>query len=181
MASLPESEVARIRSYLVTVANRLPLSELVDKVRRDCLPLEAASRLIPVGSFTLPPAPSEWSAAEVWAHILEMNETGAAAIEAILDEGRFVGRTVDDTLRRGRDLPTDGPTAYARYHARREQLLARVARARGDEHLDVTIHHPMFGDLTWREWLLFMRVHDLDHLRQLQAIAASHGLTGEQG
>jgi hypothetical protein len=24
--------------------------------------------------------------------------------------------------------------------------------------------------LSWREWLLFMRVHDLDHMRQLQAI-----------
>ena len=44
--------------------------------------------------------------------------------------------------------------------------------ARGDERLEITIRHPTFGDFSWREWLLFMRVHDLDHLRQLQAIAA---------
>jgi len=37
----------------------------------------------------------------------------------------------------------------------------------------VKMKHPWFGEFSWREWLLFMRVHDLDHARQLQAIAAA--------
>jgi len=37
--------------------------------------------------------------------------------------------------------------------------------------LQVKITHRQFGPLSWREWLLFMRVHDLDHMRQLQAIS----------
>lgn len=31
----------------------------------------------------------------------------------------------------------------------------------------------MFGPLTWRETLLFTRLHDLDHAGQLQKIAAA--------
>ena len=53
----------------------------------------------------------------------------------------------------------------------REPFYARVLEWRGDEHLDVKITHPAFGPLSWREWLLFMRVHDLDHMRQIEAIA----------
>ncbi|MDZ7728356.1 MAG: hypothetical protein U5Q44_09305 [Dehalococcoidia bacterium] len=39
--------------------------------------------------------------------------------------------------------------------------------------LDVTWTHPMFGELNWREWFLFMRIHSKDHARQLQAMAQS--------
>ena len=35
------------------------------------------------------------------------------------------------------------------------------------------IEHPMFGPLTWRETLLFTRLHDLDHAGQLQKIATA--------
>ena len=31
----------------------------------------------------------------------------------------------------------------------------------------------MFGPLNWRETLLFMRLHDLDHAGQLETIAAA--------
>jgi len=56
------------------------------------------------------------------------------------------------------------------YHARREQLLARVMRASGDEHLDIKIPHNQLGPLSRRDGLLFLRVHDLDHMRQREQI-----------
>ncbi len=31
----------------------------------------------------------------------------------------------------------------------------------------------------WREWLLFARVHTLDHTRQIQAIAEALGIQGK--
>jgi hypothetical protein len=170
-----QSEAERIRSYLVSQAARLTIPELVAKVRRDCQPLAEAATLIPPDRFREPPAPGEWSAADVWAHIIEMNEVGAAAIEAILDGRQPPVRVIDDAIRADALALPNGPACHARYAARREALLARVATARGDEHLDRTIRHPMFGELNWREWFLFMRVHDLDHLRQLQAIAAALG------
>lgn len=171
----PTTEAERIRSYLVAQAAKLSLPELVEKVRRDCQPLAAAAALVPPERFHWAPAPGEWSAADVWAHIIEMNEVGATAIEAIIQGHQPPVRVVDDSIRQAARALPGGPECHARYHARREQLLARVAAARGDEHLHTAIRHPMFGDLNWRQWLLFMRVHDLDHLRQLQAVAAAFG------
>ncbi|WP_322797264.1 DinB family protein [Tepidiforma sp.] len=171
----PQSEAERIRSYLVAQAARLTIPQLVEKVRADCAPLADVARAIPADRFRERPAPGEWSAAEVWSHIIHMNESGADAIEAIL-AGQPPPSPIPDRLGPADPALADGAAAFERYRARREELLERVAAARGDEHLHLTIRHPMFGDLTWREWFLFMRVHDLDHLRQLQAIAA--GLDG---
>jgi hypothetical protein len=39
--------------------------------------------------------------------------------------------------------------------------------------LEATIPHPFFGALNWRETLLFLRLHDLDHTGQLQKVAAA--------
>jgi hypothetical protein len=55
----------------------------------------------------------------------------------------------------------------------RDQLFAVVLRADPQVHLDITWGHGEFGRMNWREWLLFARVHALDHTRQMQAIATA--------
>jgi len=170
-----QSEAERVRSYLVTQANKLTLADLVAKVRADTAPLKEAASLIPPELLSRRPGENDWSAAEVWTHILQVNEQGATAIEGILANGRPPEQLRDVISGETRPQFTSGEQYYAAYHQRREQLLTRVLKARGDEYLDVKIHHQLFGDLSWREWLLFMRVHDLDHLRQLQAIARALG------
>jgi hypothetical protein len=55
----------------------------------------------------------------------------------------------------------------------RERLIALVLQADPQAHLDITWGHREFGQMNWREWLLFSRVHTLDHARQMQAIAAA--------
>ena len=167
----PTDEDLRVRSYLLAQANKLRIPELVTKVREDTSPLRAIGAAVPAAHFSERSAPEEWSAAEVYTHIIQVNERGARAIEGILDHGA-IPEPISDTI--SGETQTDLGTAedYWRvYHARRECLLARVLRASGDEHLDIKITHPQFGPLSWREWLLFMRVHDLDHMRQLEAIA----------
>lgn len=169
----PASEQDRIRSYIVSQANKLSLPQLVEKVRNDTAPLNDAASVVPAAHFNERPAEGEWSAAEVWTHILEMNEHGAAAIPAIIASGGVPERANDVISGETRAGLTTGADYYAAYLARREALLDVVSRAGGDEHLNVKMHHSMFGDFSWREWLLFMRVHDLNHLRQLQSIAAA--------
>jgi hypothetical protein len=164
------SEAQRIRGYLVTQAARLTIPQLVDKLRRDVLPLRTVAGRIPAGRFRERPAEGEWSAAEVFTHVLEMTEHGDAAIGAIIAGGQPMG--VRDAVSGEAAGGLTGAEDYWRaFEALREPFYARVLRARGDEHLDVTIGHPTFGPLNWREWLLFMRVHDLDHMRQIEAIA----------
>lgn len=170
-----QGEAERIRSYLTTQANKLSIPDLVEKVRVDVTPLKQVASLIPAERLTERPAEGEWSAAEVWTHILQMNDHGARAITGILDSGQQP-ESVRDAISGDTAGFRSGEEYYEAFLQRREEFLARVVQAKGDEHPAITIHHPMFGDLTWREWLLFMRVHDLDHLRQLQGVAAALGI-----
>lgn len=170
MPNLPQAEVERVRGYLIAQAAKLSLPDLVDKVRADSTQLKAAADAVPEARFHERPGPEDWSAAEVMTHVLDMTERGAAAIEGILDTGALPPR-IDDQLRHEERSDLRGAGDYWRaFESRRERLYNRVLQATGDEHLDVTITHPNFGALNWREWLLFMRVHDLDHMRQIQAI-----------
>lgn len=171
----PQNDNERVRGYLVAQANKLSLPELVEKVRTDTIPLREAAAAIPGERLGDHPIEGEWSAAEVWTHILDMNEHGARAIPAIIERGELPERARDTISGETRAGLTTGQQYYEVYLRRREELLTRVLEAKGDEHLDVTINHFMFGDLSWREWLLFMRVHDLDHLGQLRKIAAVFG------
>ncbi|MBI2764382.1 MAG: DinB family protein [Chloroflexi bacterium] len=169
MAEMNEDQL-RVRSYLQAQAAKLSVAELVAKARTDAMPLRAAAAAIPAGRFAERPAGGEWSAAEVTAHILQMSEQGASSIEAII-AGAPAPTSIRDLMEAGpAGAPVDAGDFWDRFTPRREQFYQRVLPASGNEHLDVLITHPMFGALNWREWLLFMRVHDLDHLRQLQAL-----------
>lgn len=164
------SENDRVRSYILSQANKGSIADLVAKVRSDTAPLREAGNAVPAARFFDRPTPDDWSAAEVYTHILDMNDIGAASIRGIL-EGGAVPSTVSDLMTGGtRDGLKTADEYWAAYEATREELLQRVLQSKGDEHLDVTITHTMFGPFSWREWLLFMRVHDLDHMRQLESI-----------
>jgi len=160
----------RVRSYLLAQANKLAIPALVAKVREDTAPLRAVGAAVPASRFRERPAPGEWSAAEVFTHIVQVNESGCRAIEGILDHGAVPAPIADTISGETRADLAAAEDYWQAYQARRERLLERVLHASGDEHLDVKIAHRQFGPLSWREWLLFMRVHDLDHMRQLQSI-----------
>ena len=170
-------ETERIRAYLIAQANKLTPAELATKLRADTAPLRAIGAAVPAAHFAERPSPNEWSAAEVYSHILDMNERGASAIERILDEGALPGPITDTISGQTRAALADAEQYWQTYIVRREALLQRVLLASGDEHLEIQIVHNQFGALNWREWLLFMRVHDLDHMRQLQSITAHFSST----
>lgn len=171
--TMPAAESERIRGYLVAQANKMSVSELVAKVRTDCAPLGEVGATVPAARFNERPAEGEWSAAEVWTHILQMSEHGAASIVGILDSGTLPALVSDTISGETRASLPSSNDYWEAYLAIRVPFYERVASASGNEHLDVVMTHPMFGEFTWREWLLFMRVHDLDHMRQLQAIASA--------
>jgi len=56
--------------------------------------------------------------------------------------------------------------------AHRDRLIAVVLQVDPQARLDILWGHNEFGFMNWREWLLFARVHTLDHDRQIQAISA---------
>ncbi len=162
-------EADRVRSYLQAQAARLPLPHLVEKVRTDMQQVKESLHAVPEARYTLRPAENDWSANEVANHLVQTSRGVALGITMVLDSGATPGE-ITDLIDSSHE--THSPGEWWRIlETDREEILQRVSKASGEEHLDVLWPHRVFGDLNWREWLLFMRVHDLDHARQLLAVA----------
>ena len=130
---------------------------------------------MPAARFGERPAAEEWSANEVMAHVVEAGRHFGGAIAAPARRASRRARPRDAlervtprrarSRRGGRSLERDRAALFA---AGAERRSAR----RG---LEATVEHPFFGPLNWRETLLFIRLHDLDHAGQLQKIAGRAG------
>jgi hypothetical protein len=162
-------EERRIRGYLQAQGAKLSPADVIDKVRAAMADLRRAAAAVPAARFDERPAPEEWSGNEVMAHVVAAGRFFGDQIVAVLD------------ARPRTDLPGEAPPVV-RHTAEewssilerdRTALFDRVRGADPQTNLGETIEHRMFGPLTWRETLLFMRLHDLDHVGQLQKIAAA--------
>ena len=166
-------EQKRIRAYLLAQGAKQTPAEIVAKVEAAMADLAKAARAVPVARFAERPEPEEWSANEVLAHVVAADGYFGGGVVAVL-EGRPVpprggGRGFENAPLRTAD-------AWLEILGRqRHTLFDRVRTADPAGGLDVTIEHPFFGPLNWRETLLFTRLHDLDHAGQLGKIAAAFG------
>lgn len=163
-------EYARIREYLKAQGAKLEPAAIVDKVRAAMAQLAASAAAIPAARFSERPAPEEWSGNEVMAHVVEAGRFFGGAIVAAL-EG--TPRSVVHPERRPVSETRTAAAWRTTLEQDREALFTRVAAAEPSSRLDTMIEHRMFGPLNWRETLLFMRLHDLDHAGQLDKIAAA--------
>jgi hypothetical protein len=163
-------EALRIRSYLTAQGAKLSPAAIVEKVEAAMAELAAAAASVPATRFAERPGPDEWSANEVMAHVVA---AGARF-------GDDIRRVLDDAPAPPGDPPPveDGAVRTAeawQQTLRRDRaaLFERALAADPSARLDRAIEHGMFGTLNWRETLLFMRLHDLDHAGQLRKIASA--------
>jgi len=164
-------EQQRIRSYLASQGAKLAPAEIVEKVQAAMAELRQAAAAVPAARFGERPAPEEWSANEVMAHVVAAGAYFGGGIVSILDGQPSPGRP---TGRGNENAPLRPAEAWWEMLARdRAALFERALAADSDAALDQTIEHPMFGPLDWRATLLFMRLHDLDHAGQLRKVAAA--------
>jgi hypothetical protein len=168
-------EQQRVRSYLVAQGAKLAPGEIVAKVRAAMRDLRAAAEAVPATRFEERPAPEEWSGNEVLAHVVDAGRHFGGAIVRILDG--LPGGPARDRLQR--DVPRRSLAEWwALLEQDRAALFERVEQAAPGARLDASVEHPFFGPLDWRQTLLFMRLHDLDHAGQLQKIAAALAARG---
>ena len=172
-------EQLRLRGYLQAQGAKLAPPELVERVRQAMAQLRERLMAVPAGRFTERPAEGEWSANEVMAHVVTAGARFAERIVAVLD-GAAAGGALTDALERGAPELT-AEQWWASFASAREALFARVLAADPAGHPEPLIEHPFFGRLNWRETLLFLRLHDLDHAGQLEKIALSTSATGFPG
>ena len=167
---MTSEEALRIRGYLTAQGAKLSPEQLIGKVQEAMARLREAATAVPAARFTDPPAPGEWSANEVMAHVVEADRRFGGAIVRILD-GQPPGEPRDVAARDTRARPLD--EWWSLLERDRAVLFQRVRSADPMANLQVTIPHPFFGALNWRETLLFIRLHDLDHAGQLAKVAGA--------
>jgi hypothetical protein len=167
---MTSEETLRIRSYLTAQGAKLSPDQLIGKVEEAMAQLRAAASAVPPARFTEPPAPGEWSANEVMAHVVEAGRHFGDAIVRILD-AEPPGEPRDVAARDTAPRPLDA--WWALLERDRSALFQRVRSAPPTARLEATIAHPFFGPLNWRETLLFLRLHDLDHAGQLAKVAGA--------
>ncbi len=172
-----EEEVARVRSYLASQAMRRTPEQLVEALREAHHQFLAATAAIPDAAFRTIPREGEWSAADVLAHVCAIAAFDERSICGVIEHGEQPPN-VDDALEHA---PTNATREQllADIERHRERLIDVVLQADPQTHLDIVWGHNEFGNMNWREWLLFARVHTLDHARQMQAIAAELSSTPE--
>ncbi len=169
-----EEEVARVRSYLASQAVRRTPEQLVEALREAQQQFLAATAAVPDAAFRTVPREGEWSAADVLAHVRTIAAFDERSICGVIERGEQPPN-VDDALEHA---PTNATREQllADIERLRERLIAVVLQAEPQAHLDIVWGHNEFGNMNWREWLLFARVHTLDHAHQMQAIAAAVAL-----
>jgi len=165
----------RLVSYLGHQASKdVPvLVELVEEQRARLLGLLDG---VSEDQAAFRPAPDQWSIADVLRHVIAGEEGVARIVESlargVVPEGRRVI---------GSQTPEEGQPLAAlveRLCAARADLLARVRGWPASPDLTATFDHPFFGPLNCKGWLAFQRLHDADHIGQLEQIKAVEGYPG---
>ena len=164
-------EVARVHSYLASQSMRRTPAQLAQVLQEAHQQFLAALNTVPEALSRTVPREGEWSALDVLMHMRTMAAFDLAAISTVLEHGTQPAN-IQDTIT---PAPPDAtrPMLLADLEHSRTQLIALVLQAAPEAHLDITWGHSEFGAMHWREWLLFARIHTLDHAHQMESIAAA--------
>lgn len=166
-------EIARVRSYLAAQSARRTPAQLVEALQDAHRQFIAATDAIPAARVRTVPREGEWSAIDVLLHMRNMAAFDASTIPAVIERGEQPPDIQDMIMPAPQEATWTG--LLAELEQLRAQLNATVLQVdpqsqQSPERLDITWSHPEFGAMQWREWMLFARVHTLDHARQVQAI-----------
>ena len=158
---LPDEARTTVISYLAHQGGK-DVPAIVQPVERERRRLADLLADISEEQAAFIPSSGGWSIKEVVRHVAGA-ERGVAVIIARLagvpepsQESRPVGPSLADACRELGEA--------------RARLLELVAGVPPHANLEARHEHPFFGPLNWKEWLAFQRVHDGDHIAQIEAI-----------
>lgn len=162
----PQDELDRIRGYLQQQASQRTIDELIGRVQEGVDDLAAAARGVPDAALKVIPAGDEWTPMDCLRHAAASNMQVAQQVLFAALEGYL---PTDGEP----EVPSDREAVLAAHAEAIDSLYAHVRSADPAANLELKWKHPFFGDLNWREWLLFLRIHSKDHARQLAAMSGA--------
>ncbi len=170
--TIPEGAGDQILAYIRQKSRDWTVPQMVDRVAGGLRDLEAAARDVPEAFLDVRAAGEEWTPRFCIQHVVAINMSTAMRVASVAATGR-------QPREEPPGVPEGREEALALQREVLEHCCAAVAEAAEDAHLDATWLHPLLGELTWREWLLTLRVHCLAHAGQLAAMAAALRAEGD--
>jgi len=160
--TLPQSIPDEIREDFRRDAAALSTEDLIARVQAAVDSVATAIRALGDADLDVP-AGGGWTPLQCLGHIVESNARHAQEILYVALSGELPPGTAFE-------LPPGRDAVLAKHAEAIESLFAHVREAAPDAFLYVTWPHAFFGNLNWREWLLFLEFHTTDHTRQLTAM-----------
>lgn len=119
------------------------------------------------------PAPGKWSAREIICHLADCEIVFAYRLRQALAEDRHVIQPFDQDKWAAAYAAYDAPAALAVFSSLRRWNILFIHAAPA-EAFSKRVTHPERGELTFKVLVETMGGHDLNHVKQLEAIAARH-------
>lgn len=163
-----DAEAQRIREYLQQQAAEKSTEELIGRVREGVDEIHGVALAVAPERREVVSQGDEWCPGDALRHLVASNmHVSEQVLHAALT----------GVLSPSPEQAIEGPfeEIIARHDEAIESLFAHVREAAPDAYLELRWRHPFFGDLNWREWLIFLRIHCRDHARQISAMSESQG------
>ncbi|MEE8421594.1 MAG: DinB family protein [Dehalococcoidia bacterium] len=173
MTGPPDEARERVRGYLLTQGERYDWVGLWPRVIGARVELLNILDGVTEQQAAFDPGGEDWSIAEVAHHVLNSARGTAATVEHLAKGEQPPEQTRVD--------PQREPPAASFVETRRAlaeqsvQWAALVAKLPEPPSLELTWPHMFFGDLHCRAWFLFQRIHDQDHMGQVQQVKDASG------
>lgn len=116
-----------------------------------------------------PPAPDKWTAREIVCHLADCELVFGFRLRQTLSEENHVVQPFDQTKWAAQYDCYDSRDALSTFHAARNWNLALIRSLSAEAH-EKPLTHPERGPMTLHTIVETMAGHDINHLRQLEAI-----------
>jgi len=153
--------------YAADMAGQDPL----EVTRATPVRLETLLQLSGPERLTVTPAPGKWSVRDILSHLADCEVVFAFRLRQALAEDHHVIQPFDQDKFALTYSNYDARMALAAFAAVRHWNLALIAGLKADD-FDKPLNHPERGDVTFRVVIETMAGHDLNHLRQVEALLA---------
>ena len=152
--------------YASFLGTRSPVDVIEETSRR----LSEIVNKLSIGSnLEWRPAPGKWSAREILCHLADCEIAFAFRLRQTLAETNHVIQPFDQEKWAGMYGGLSARAALSAFSSLREWDLAVIQHTPADA-MGKKVNHPERGDMTFRTIVETMAGHDLNHLKQLDAI-----------
>jgi hypothetical protein len=151
-------------------AAHLGVRDPLETIGSTAAQLQSLVRTITPERAAKAPAPGKWSVREILCHLADTELAFAFRLRQALAEPHHVIQPFDQERWAERYAAYDAGAALAVFSAVREWNVRLIHSLPGEAH-SKPVTHPERGEMTFRVLVETMAGHDLNHVRQIEAIA----------